>query len=159
MITTADYAYFVAADGYMSGEIVAKMNINTQLNQNEEFGREFIYADTCTETPDSWSEALWSDRGGNDGDHAGNGYTRETGRSDVLDGGESESNPLGDYWENYGYHSFDEFLDAISAGAMAMDDNGQLIEAPDYNEQLQRRNGTLTDRDMLVIALSTTDMY
>ena len=28
----------------------------------------------------------------------------------------------------------------------------ELIEAPDYHEQLQRRSGTLTDRDVVAIA-------
>ena len=70
-----------------------------------------------------------------------------------LDGRESgDSDTVGSYWESLGYNSWEELLEAVKDGAMVMDDDGNII----VNKQYQQRTNTLTNREVLALAVVQT---
>lgn len=151
MVITADNVYFVAATGYLKGDIERVMPIKGNEAAITELAKEYRNGTyTSAETFDTWAEALRTGRGGDRWDHAGTRHTGEAGRNDDVDVRESDSNSLGYYWENYGYSSHEELIEAVEAGAMVMDDEGNLIEF----EQRQQRIEPLTDREVLAMAAS-----
>ena len=151
IVFTENDVYFVKADGYLQGSIETVLPILGNEDLIDDMIKEFRNdTNTSTETLDTWAETVRSDTGRNDWDHAGYGHTGETRQADALDGGESESDSIGNYWNNYGYSSWEELLEAVKNGAMVMDDDGNLI----VNEQLQQRTNALTDREVLAMAAS-----
>ena len=149
IINTADHVYLVMADGYMSGDITAKIRIDGNEEALRDIRKEFKNGTyTGTKTPDTWAQTVRADRGRDGWDYAGTRYTGETGRAVDVDGGQSESDALRDYWEDYGYPSEDEFLEAVRDGVMFVDDEGNLIQ----NGQFQQRTSPLTDREVLALA-------
>ena len=150
-VTTADYAYFVTATGYLKGDIQRVLPILGNENLINDMRKEFRnVTNTGRETISAWVEDLRS-VGGRDG---GNRSAAENGgstvRNDVLDGGPSGSNTFGSDWESLGYNSWEELLEAVKNGAMVMDDDGNLI----VNKQYQQRTNTLTNREVLALAAS-----
>ena len=151
-IVSGSTVYFFHATGYMNGKIDRKITI-TDKNQARlrALRKEYINGtDTGREAFSAWAEDLRS-LGGRDGEHRSTAGNRGTAvRNDVLDGGQSGSDTFGPDWESFGYNSWEELRDAIAAGAMIMDDSGDLLTI----EQLQQRTDTLTDREVLALAAS-----
>ena len=151
IVYTADNVYLVKATGYLKGDIEKVEPILGNEDVVEQMTKEFKHGiDEGTKTLDTWVETVRNDVGGHGGNFAGleNGGT--TVSNDALDDGEYDSDTVGDYWENYGYSTYDEFIEAVKSGAMVMDENGDLIE----NEQHQQRTETLTDSEVLALATS-----
>ena len=146
LINTADYVYFVEADGYMSGDIVRKIQIDGNEELLRKLREEFKHgAYTGTKTPDSMAKNYGRNRGRDDWDHAGARHTEEKRYADDVDDAESRSDTFGYNWGNYGYSSYDEFVEAVKSGAVVMDDEGNLIDSTQFQ---QRTNGK-TDREVL----------
>ena len=149
VIQTADNVYLVEAIGYMQYDSIQKIPIGENIDTILDIRRRFLNgSDERTEVSDKLAEGFGVYRERNDWDCAGDGQPQETGRVNVMDGRESESDTAGDFEENYGYSSYYELIEAIQSGAMVMDDNGDLIEIP----QNQERTSPLTDRDVLELA-------
>ena len=147
-LTTANHAYFVAATGYLKGDIERVIPIFGNEDIINEARKEFRN-DTYTgaETFDTWAQTVRSNRGRDGWDYAVTGHTGVSGRNDDLDDGPSGSNTFGSAWESLGYNSWEELREAVASGAMIMDENGDLI-------QFQQRTDTLTDREVLAMAAS-----
>ena len=141
--------YLVEAIGYMQYDSIQKIPIGENIDTILDIRRRFLNgSDERTEVSDKLAEGFGVYRERNDWDCAGDGQPQETGRVNVMDGRESESDTAGDFEENYGYSSYYELIEAIQSGTMVMDDNGDLIEIP----QNQERTSPLTDRDVLELA-------
>ena len=149
IINTADYVYLVMADGYMSGDITAKIRIDGNEEALRDIRKEFKNGTfTGTKTFDTWAQTVRTDRGRDGWDHAGARYTGETGRADDVDGGASGRDTSGDYWEDDGYFSDEQFIEDLPDGAISIDDYGNII----VKGQHQRRRSPLTDREVLLKA-------
>ena len=150
-VTTADYAYFVTATGYLKGDIETVLPILGNENLINGMRKEFRNGTyTGAETFDTWSQTIRSNRGRDDWDHAATEYTRVSGRNDAVDDGQSGSDTVGSDWASLGYNSWEELIEAVNDGAMVMDDDGNLI----VNKQYQQRTNTLTNREVLALAAS-----
>ena len=152
IISGASTFYFFNATGYMNGSIEKKVVISSN-NQDEvrRMREEYINGtDTSTETFDSMAQGYALQRGRNDWDNAAAGHTEATGQNDDVDVEASEGDAVGSYWDNYGYSSWEELIEAVKSGVMIMDENGDLITF----EQHQQRTHTLTDREVLALAAS-----
>ena len=152
MVTTADNAFFATATGYLRGEIEHVMPIEGNEDLIAGIWEEFKNGtDGSRETSDTWLQDYRSGQGRDNGDSSGAESTGTAEKDAGLDGGQSEySNRVGTYWDNYGYSSYEEFIEAIKAGAMVMDDDGNLVQ---YDQQ-QQRIEPLTDREVLAMAAS-----
>lgn len=151
MVVTADNAYFVAATGYLKGDIERVMPIDGNEEQIRAFVKEFrngAYA--STETFDTLAQVYGRERGRDDWDNAAIEHSETSGRHDGMDESASGSNTFGFAWESYGFNTEEEFIEAVKAGAMVMDDMGNLIGF----EQHQQRIEPLTDREVLAMAAS-----
>ncbi|MBR5198406.1 MAG: hypothetical protein IKW20_01095 [Bacteroidales bacterium] len=154
IVFTADDVYFVKAAGYLKGDIERVITILGNESYIRSLRKEFLNeTDTGTKTPGSMAESYGRNRGRDDWDHASHGYTRETRSADELDVEESESDPVGYYWNNYGYSSWEELEEAIASGEMIMDENGNVLG----HEQFQKRTNTLTDHEILDMAAKELD--
>lgn len=152
LVFTQDHAYFVTATGYLKGDIETVLPILGNEQLIKDAWREFDNGtDSRGEAISSWRKDNRSRPGRSSGNSAGTERSHAAGGNAGLDGRESgDSNSIGPYWENYGYHSWEELRDAIAVGAMIMDDNGDLLTI----EQFQQRTNTLTDREVLALAAS-----
>ena len=159
LVFTEDHAYFVTATGYLKGDIDSVYPILGNEQLIKDVWREFDNgADNRGEAYSSWRKVNRSRPGRRSRNTAGAERSRAAGGNAGLDGKESgDGNGFGSYWEDYGYSSEEEFLDALNSGAMFMDENGDLI----VNEQYQQRTDTLTDREVLAEAadlVNTADL-
>ena len=151
IVFTENDVYLVKANGYLKGDIETVLPILGNEAIINKAIKEFSHGiDESTETLDTWAETVRLDAGRDDWHYAGTETTGAARQTNVLDGGESESDTIGHYWDNYGYSSWEELLEAVKNGAMVMDDEGNLI----INEQHQQRTNTLTDREVLAMAAS-----
>ena len=151
LIFTENNAYFATATGYLKGDIETVLPILGNEYTINAMRKEFNnVAYTSAKAFDTWAQAVRG-IGRRDGGHlpaVENGGTAV--RNDVLDGGQSESDNFGSYWESLGYNSWEEVREAIENGAMIPDENGDVITL----EQYQRRTHSLTDREVLAMAAS-----
>ena len=151
MVVTADNAYFVAATGYLKGDIEKVIPIAGNEEQIRDFVKEFRDgAYTSTETLDTLAQIYGRGRGRNDWDNAVTGHSETSRRYDGMDEPASGNDTFGFAWESYGFNSEEEFIEAIKSGAMVMDDEGNLV----IYEQQQQRIEPLTDREVLAMAAS-----
>ena len=150
VITGGGTLYFFRATGYMNGSIEKNMPITSRNNAMLKILRkEYINVNfTGTETLDQVAKAYEMQRGRDGWDYDAAGYTGVSGQNDGVDVEASGSDPFGSDWESFGYNTEEEFLEAIEAGAMFMDEEGNIIA----NEQFQQRTDTLTDREVLALA-------
>ena len=151
LIFTENNAYFATATGYLKGDIETVLPILGNEYTINAMRKEFNnVAYTSAKAFDTWAQAVRG-IGRRDGGHlpaVENGGTAV--RNDVLDGGQSESDNFGSYWESLGYNSWEEVREAIENGAMIPDENGDVITL----EQYQQRTHALTDREVLALAAS-----
>ena len=151
IVFTKNDAYFVKASGYLKGDIESVLPILGNEDVVVQTIKEFGYGvDKSTEALDTWFETVRTDTGRDGWHHTGVETTGAAGQTDDLDDGESGSNSLGYYRENYGYNSWEELREAVESGAMVMNESGDLISF----EQYQQRTNTLTDREVLALAAS-----
>ena len=152
LVYTENHAYFVMATGYLTGsiEVVYPILGNEQLIKD--VWREFDNgSDRSGEAHSAWRKDNRSRPGRRSRNTAGTERPRAAGGSSGLDGRKSgDSNTVGSYWENYGYSSWEELIEAVNDGAMVMDDDGNLIATKQY----QQRTNTLTNREVLALAAS-----
>ena len=134
VVYTADDAYFVVATGYLRGEIEKVMPILGNEDTLREMREEFINGtDTGTETPYSMAKSYGDGRRRNGWDNFGARYSGEAGQIDDVDVEEFGSDPFGDYEENFGYPTYEEFLNAVRSGVMVMDYDGNPIDREMFN--------------------------
>ena len=151
MVVTADNAYFVAATGYLKGDIEKVMPIDGNEEQIRAFVEEFRNgAFASTETFDTLAQIYGRERGRDDWYNAATEHSETSRRHDGMDESASGSDTFGFAWESYGFNTEEEFIEAVKAGAMVMDDMGNLIEF----EQHQQRIEPLTDHEVLAMAAS-----
>ena len=151
MVVTADNAYFVAATGYLKGDIERVIPIAGNEEQIRDFVKEFRDgAYTSTETFDTLAQIYGRGRGRDDWYNVATEHSETSGRHDGVDEPASGSDTFGFAWEGYGFNSEEEFIEAVKAGAMVTDDMGNLIGF----EQRQQRIEPLTDREVLAMAAS-----
>ena len=150
LVFTENHVYFVKATGYLKGDIENVFFILGNEQLIKDAWREFDNgSDRSGEAVSSWLEDYWSGPGRRSGDTAGTERSRAAGENAGLDGREpGDSNGLGSYRDNYGYPSWEDLIEAVKAGAMVMDENGDVLSF----EQLQQRTDTLTDREVLSLA-------
>ena len=150
LVYTRDHAYFVTATGYLKGDIGSVYPILGNEQLIKDVWREFDNgSDRSGEAYSSWRKDNRSRPERRSRDTVGAERSHAAGGNAGLDGEESgDSNTLRPYWEDYGYSSEEEFLDALNSGAMFMDENGDLI----VNKQYQQRTHALTDREVLALA-------
>lgn len=148
-VTTADHAYFVTATGYLEGDIETVIPIVGNEQLIEDAWREFDNgSDRSAEAYSAWREAYGSRPGRRSRNTAGTERSGAAGGPAGLDGRESgDSDTVGSSWENYGYSSWEELIAAVDAGALIMDDDGNIIA-----KQYQKRSNTLTNREVLNLA-------
>ena len=153
-VTTADHAYFVTATGYLEGDIETVIPIVGNEQLIEDAWREFDNgSDRSAEAYSAWREAYGSRPGRRSRNTAGTERSGAAGGPAGLDGRESgDSDTVGSYWESLGYNSWEELLEAVKDGAMVMDDDGNII----VNKQYQQRTNTLTNREVLALAVVQT---
>lgn len=152
-VTTADHAYFVTATGYLEGDIETVIPIVGNEQLIEDAWREFDNgSDRSAEAYSAWREAYGSRPGRRSRNTAGTERSGAAGGPAGLDGRESgDSDTVGSSWENYGYSSWEELIAAVDAGALIMDDDGNIIA-----KQYQKRSNTLTNREVLALAVVQT---
>lgn len=146
VILTENTAYFFHATGYMNGSIDKKMKISGRNNDKLiALQKEYINGtDKTGERPDAWSESVRSEYGRGNGNYAYPGNAGTADPVNSMDDLAHESDPFGDFGDYFGYSSYEELIEAIQSGAMVMDDNGKLIEKPQYQE----RTSPLMGRDV-----------
>ena len=152
VINSGDTLYLFNATGYMNGSIERKVRI-TSKNQARlrEWRKEYINGTvTSGETFDQMAQDYGLQRGRDGWDWPSSGYTGVSGQNDDVDVETSGSDTFRSDWESFGYNTEEEFLEAIEAGAMFMDEEGNIIA----KEQFQQRTDTLTDREVLALAAS-----
>lgn len=151
-VTTADNVYFVAATGYLKGDIETVIPIQGNEQLIEDAWREFDNgSDRSGEAYSAWRKDNRSRPGRRSRNTDGTEKPGAAGGLAGLDGRESgNSDTFGSYWENYGYSSWEELIEAVNDGAMVMDDDGNLIATKQY----QQRTNTLTNREVLALAAS-----
>ena len=168
MIFTENRVYFATATGYLTGNIEKVMSISG----NEEAVRKVIkeFKNGTYGRPkafDTWAENIRAKDERSNRNYAGaeNGGAAE--RINALDGGEPGSDTVGYNWENLGYNSLEELIEAVESGAMIMDENGDLVEfgtdtqylsnagdGDNSGTQYQQRSSPLTNREVLELAAS-----
>ena len=151
-IVSGSTVYFFHATGYMNGNIEKKAHI-TSKNQARlrALRKEYINGtDTSGETFSQMAQDYGMQHGRDGWDWPTAGHTGVSGRNDAVDVQASGSDTVGSDWESFGYNSWEELIEAVEAGAMIMDDDGNLI----VNKQYQRRTNTLTNREVLALAAS-----
>ena len=152
LVFTENHAYFVMATGYLTGSIEVAYPILGNEQLIKDVWREFDNgSDRSGEAHSAWLEDYWSRPERRSGNTAGAEKSRAAGRTAGLDGRESgDSDTFRSSWENYGYSSWEELIEAVEAGAMILDDDGNIIT----NKQYQQRTNTLTNREVLALAAS-----
>ena len=152
LVYTENHAYLVEATGYLTGSIEAVYPILGNEQLIEDTWREFNNgSDRSGEAHSAWLEDYWSRPERRSRNTAGAEKSEAAGGTAGLDGRESgDSDTFGSDWENYGYSSWEELLEAVSDGFLVMADDGRIIT----NEQHQQRTKTLTDREVLALAAS-----
>ena len=152
LVFTENHAYLVEATGYLKGSIEAVYQILGNEQLIKDTWREFDNgSDRSGEAHSAWLEDYGSRPERRSRNTAGAERSRAAGGAAGLDGRESgDSNTVGSDWENYGYHSWEELIEAVEAGALIMDDDGNIIT----NKQYQQRTSTLTNREVLALAAS-----
>ena len=152
LVFTKDHVYFVEATGYLKGSIETVYPILGNEQLIKDAWRVFDNGtDDRGGTHSSWREVNRSRQERRSGNTSGTERSHAAGGNAGLDGQESgDSNTIGSDWENYGYNTEEEFLEAIENGVMFMDDYGNIIA----KEQFQQRTDTLTDREVLTLAAS-----
>ena len=150
LVYTENHAYFVEATGYLTGSIEAVYPILGNEQLIEDVWREFDNgSDRSGEAYSTWRKDNRSRPGRRSRNTAGTERPGAAGGLAGLDGRESgDSDTFGSDWENYGYSSWEELIEAVKDGAMVMDDDGNLIT----NKQYQQRTNTLTNREVLDLA-------
>ena len=152
LVYTGNHAYFVEATGYLTGSIEAVYPILGNEQLIEDVWREFNNgSDRSGEAHSAWRKDNRSRPERRSRNTDGAERSGAAGGPAGVDGRESgNSDTVGSYWDNYGYSSWEELLEAVSNGAMVMDDDGNLI----INKQHQQRTKTLTNREVLALAAS-----
>ena len=152
LVFTENHAYLVEATGYLKGSIEAVYPILGNEQLIEDAWREFDNgSDRSREAYSAWRKANRSRPERRSRNTTGTERSGAAGGSAGLDGRESgDGDTFGSDWENYGYSSWEELLEAVKDGAMVVDDEGNLIT----NKQYQRRTNTLTNREVLALAAS-----
>ena len=151
-IVSGSTVYFFHATGYMNGNIERKVRITTKNQARlRDLRKEYINGTvTSGETLDQMAQTYGMQHGRDGWDWPTAGHTGVSGRNDDVDVEASGSDTVGPYWESLGYNSWEELIEAVEAGAMILDDDGNLIA----NKQFQQRTNTLTDREVLALAAS-----
>ena len=151
-ITTAYNVYFVTATGYLKGDIETVIPILGNEQLIEDAWREFDNgSDRSGEAIDSWRKDNRSRPGRRSRNTTGAESPRAAGGPAGLDGRESgDSDTFGSSWDNYGYSSWEELIEALESGVMILDDDGNIIAKNQY----QQRTNTLTNREVLAMAAS-----
>lgn len=152
VVFTANDVYFVTATGYLKGDIENVLPISGNEKTISELIEEFAYGtDENAKALEQWAEIVQS---GNER-VLRNNVSSQIGSTavgtDEVDGGQSDGDALGYSWENYGYTSFEELIEAVESGAMVMDDNGNPI-------QFQQRTSPLTNQEVLSIVADSLNL-
>ena len=134
-ITTGGHWYAVRADGYMSGEILAKVPIGENREYISDLRRR--YSDAINKR----GRAVSGSDGQNRADRGRNGRRdvdvedeRATGRVSSLDVSERGYGDIAGYVdESYGYQDEEELIEAVRNGAIALLGDGTVLTKDDVD--------------------------
>ena len=129
IIHTASNVYFIQATGYLEGCIQEKISIY----DNEEFISNKIkeHLDGTFVIGKTFYSSIKGKRSRDGRRNRDINSIEERYRQSQnvdLDERQSASDDVGYYWENYGYQTWEELIDAIDSGVLIIDENGEILE-------------------------------